>query len=248
MMSFIRKPVSRATMRYLAVRLFILAFCVNFLAGCGILWAPPGASDEDWKKMQAEKRRTLAEQRQSAPDNSILSAFAAVAQGLANSGGKNAPQYQAAATAFNPTAANQGSRSSLPLQNTANPTSTITTAGGKDLYGNRPSEGDSYEPDANGCISFANNGTFMFLVNSCGYKVAVKFCFTGTGVRSSKCGGPNSAGLEWVQAHSRATIAGPMMDPRNAPYRSHVFACKDPAEIKVTISENGMRGGCKRTR
>ncbi|WP_416047014.1 transporter substrate-binding domain-containing protein [Cupriavidus basilensis] len=96
------------------------------------------------------------------------------------------------------------------------------------------------------CVRFdtTSNKTFMFLVNSCGYRVAVSFCFTGAGVQSGDCA-KNDIGLEYVGPHGRSTIAGPMMAVKGT-YREHWIACKDPAGAKATGNAGGLSGECRR--
>ncbi|MFI5443757.1 hypothetical protein [Polaromonas sp. UC242_47] len=224
-----------------------------------------GLADATARRLAADNARRTQYAAQAAADarssTNLLNTLASVAGGIAAaapnrttgaarlpataiSGGKTAPPWQAAATAPQggtgmTTSAGGGTGATSITSNLAKPSAGTTAPQSK-------SQQWISEPSSNACVRFdtTSNKTFMFLVNSCGYKVAVNFCFTGRGVRSSDCA-RNDVGLEFVRPHDRSSVAGPMMDVKG-PYKEHWFACKDPAGPYVTGNANGLSGECRR--
>lgn len=99
------------------LQVFILVCSLNALSGCGLLWKPPGATDESWAEMKEQKRRWLAEKRQAdaarAPDDStqLIGSIGGALVGVGAAGGRNGAQMAALGNAMQFSAANPNASS-----------------------------------------------------------------------------------------------------------------------------------------
>lgn len=192
------------------------------------------------------------------PESNDNGAFAmailgAAVQGVAAARGKSAGQLQNVAALQSNTRATSNYVTEPTVQSqrgsvTHSPSSSkatiaATSANQSKSAAGQPQPKYTNEPDVNRCVSFEQNSTFMFLKNSCPFKVAVQFCFIGPYVRSSDCA-KGDVGLEFVAPNGRSTIAGPMVE-RPGQWVNHWFACKDPASNQTTATANGINGTCR---
>lgn len=107
------------------LKILILVFSFNVLSGCGILWKPPGATDESWAEMKEQKRRWLAEKKQAdaarVPDESTqwIGAIGGALAGAGAAGGRDAAQMAALGNAMQFSASNPNA-SSVEMISAAN--------------------------------------------------------------------------------------------------------------------------------
>lgn len=197
--------------------------------------AMAAAISGDTARMQQSLAAAQAAKAQAAA-SAAASAAAASARG-------SAPQAPSAGAAYPaPVASAQG----VPQHPFPAGTSGGSPPAASSPAGQGARSGFEYGETVNDCISIDSTSSMAnYLVNRCGFRVWVHFCYEGPSVRPiSSCSAKGLAGLDSVQPYGKSTISNAGTRER---HRQYWFACKDPfVGYQVRWNGQALQGVCRK--
>lgn len=228
-------------------QVFILLACVSSLNGCGLLWAPPGISDEEWEQEKAHKRQLLAQDAQARNQSysSSMNTMGAIAQVAAASGGKDAAQYQQIANAAYAAA---GTTSNDSYASDAPSPESISPLASSDLNGLELGQNPRFDQPANHCVDLVNmpaKSTYdqpgPGLRNTCTFPIMVAWCTEG-GVESGGAPAPGCSKLmgSYTLKPNGQEKLGELISMK----AFKMLACSKPFEPVMRGNTNKLSGSC----